>query len=278
MKSRLILVVLFLSGLYSFAQHDTLLIKEYEDSLYLLFKKTAQSKDDKIKETINLEISNILEKALSLGASFDYGFDSLKHVGKIYSPDKKVRVFTWNLPYNDGTHRYYGFIQSRKSKNDPVELFKLVDKSEEIMEPEREILYPDKWFGSLYYEVIDYKYKGVIYYILLGFDFNDFFSSKKIIDVFYLNEENNPVFGKPVFESGRKLLTRIIFEFSARVSMTLKYNSEKELIVYDHLSPSRPSLEGKFQFYGPDFSYDAMKFEEGIWKVMTDVDVRNVMY
>jgi hypothetical protein len=70
-----------------------------------------------------------------------------------------------------------------------------------------------------------------------------------------------------------KPLNRIIFEFNERVQVTLEYNEVMKMIVFDHLSPSRPSLEGQYQFYGPDFSYDGLLFEDGIWKHYSDIQI-----
>jgi hypothetical protein len=47
------------------------------------------------------------------------------------------------------------------------------------------------------------------------------------------------------------------------------------MIIFDHLSPSKPSYAGNYQYYGPDFSYDGLKFEQGIWELVENVDIRN---
>ena len=57
--------------------------------------------------------------------------------------------------------------------------------------------------------------------------------------------------------------------------MGLKYDERFKMIVFDHLSPIRPELAGDYKFYGPDFSYDGYKFENGFWVYMPDLDVTN---
>ncbi len=259
-------------------QPDSIELKTLEDRISGLFSQMNEASSDKDKELINTEINGLFEEAMDIESSFRYPFDSLKHVGKIITSDKKLRIYTWNLPYNNGTHKYSGYLQYNPGKNEKQLVFRLIDKSEYITSPETKILQPEDWFGALYYDVVTTKYKGLVYYTLLGFDFNDIFSAKKIVDILYFIDEYQPRFGKPVFEYENRTLCRIIFEYSARASMSLRYNKEMDLIVYDHLSPSRPSYEGKFQFYGPDFSYDALKFEDGFWKVVKDIDIRNPMY
>jgi hypothetical protein len=34
-------------------------------------------------------------------------------------------------------------------------------------------------------------------------------------------------------------------------------------------------MEGNYQFYGPDFTYDGLKFEKGIWVSYSNIDVTN---
>ena len=57
--------------------------------------------------------------------------------------------------------------------------------------------------------------------------------------------------------------------------MSLKYNNELKMIVFDHLSPFESRYQGVYQFYGPDFSYDGLEFNKGIWRLISDVDARN---
>jgi hypothetical protein len=68
-----------------------------------------------------------------------------------------------------------------------------------------------------------------------------------------------------------------MFEYSADVSMSLKYNEKRNQIIYSHLGPRKegPSLEGLPQFYGPDGSYDALELKKNKWITVEDVDIRN---
>ena len=46
-------------------------------------------------------------------------------------------------------------------------------------------------------------------------------------------------------------------------------------IVYDHLAPENPSLQGQYAFYGPTLSYDGIEWRKGRWQFVSDVSVRN---
>ncbi len=246
----------------------------YEDSLQYYFTLLASERDDNNKIEINDQIIKYFKKALRNENSFTYPFDSLKNIGIIKSEDEKLRIITWNLPYNDRTHQYFGFIQYKKSKKTYI-FYELNDDSDNIKNPELVILNDKNWYGALYYKIITNKNKGKVYYTLLGADLNNLLTKKKIIEILYFDKNNFPVFGNKVFKNKSIPISRVIFEFNAQTNMTLTYDEEKEMIIYDHLSPSRPSLEGQFEFYGPDFSYDGLKFERGIWNAYSDIDVRD---
>jgi len=86
--------------------------------------------------------------------------------------------------------------------------------------------------------------------------------------------------GKPVFRDEQFLLggtveDRIVLEYAADLAATVRYNEALDMIVYDHLAPLHPLYHGNYQFYGPDGSYDGLKFTEGIWVLEEDVDARN---
>lgn len=246
----------------------------YEDSLQYYFTLLASERDDNNKIEINDQIIKYFKKALRNESSFTYPFDSLKNIGIIKSEDEKLRIITWNLPYNDRTHKYFGFIQYKKSKKAYI-FYELNDDSDNIKKPDLVILNDKNWYGALYYKIITNKNKGKVYYTLLGADLNNLLTKKKIIEILYFDKNDFPVFGNKVFKNKSIPISRVIFEFNAQTNMTLTYDEEKEMIIYDHLSPSRPSLEGQFEFYGPDFSYDGLKFERGIWNAYFDIDVRD---
>ena len=249
-------------------QHMQIAIQE-------LFSKIPVIHDDQEKIKINDKITTQFELALREDNSFDFPFDSLHNMGKILSPDNQLRIYTWNIPFADGTQLYTGFIQYYSKTDKQYKVIKLTDKSDQITNPENQILSPQNWYGALYYQIVPEKSNGTTYYTILGFDFNNLFTSKKIIDVFYFEDDVIPRFGKPIFNYENKLLCRVIFEFSARAIMSLNYNENKKMIVFDHLSPSQPSYQGNYQFYGPDFSYDGLKFDDGKWNLQKDIDIRN---
>lgn len=234
------------------------------------------SRNDSEKELVCESASAMLDSLLRMPGSFAYPFDSLRHIGKVQSQDGRLRIFTWNLPYNDGTHRYYGFIQYQDVKSSEVSVFKLTDMSGKTDGPADRPTNASCWYGSLIYEIIDNKQVDGTCYILLGYDPNNLFISRKIIDVLCFNDNNEPLFGYPVFYYEGKTRSRIIFEFSARAQMVLRWDASVNMIVFDHLSPSSSVYRNNRQYYGPDGSLDGFRFDKGMWQLVEDIDIRNM--
>ncbi len=271
----LFLFCFFLSTAAIKAQsQDHSFYQKKEDTLSQHFESLAQAQSDKQKKAINQKIIRIFETILADEASFDYPFDKLQNVGKILSEDNAVRIFTWNLPYQDGTYEYFGYIQYWKSKKEMI-LLPLIDKSASISQPQSSTLNNKNWFGALYYNIIHTDYKGKDYYTLLGWDGNDLFTKKKVIDIITFKDYDQAQFGVPVFKHPNGITKRVVFEFNIRAKMVLRWDKKNEMIICDHLSPSKPQFEGQYQYYGPDFSYDAFYFEDGFWVYQADIDVKN---
>ena len=53
--------------------------------------------------------------------------------------------------------------------------------------------------------------------------------------------------------------------------MSLRMDEIRKRIVFDHLSPENPSLNGIRSFYVPDFSYDAYVWNEDRFELYEDV-------
>src|ERR1035437_3019684 len=286
-------IVLFLFSIYSFSQEknsETMQLNLYQDSLTILCKKIYGSKTDSDKKKYNQQVLSTFERALNTANSFDFPFDSLNkdvdNVAFLKSPDNKFRIINWNIPQSDGTQEYYGFIQEkylqvkkkgifRKEYSETMQLYPLIDKSDEIKKPENTISDNKKWFGMLYYKIIEKKIKAKTYYTLLAWDGNDKYTTKKIIDVLTFDNNGTPRFGADIFNFQKKYPKRVIFEYAASCRMSLKFNEKKDSIVFDHLAPTEPQLEGQYQYYCGDMSYDGFGFKHGKWNYGLDINAVN---
>ena len=237
-------------------------LKAYEDSLRALGKVILSRKEITERRKANEQIISILKKILTAGEAWTYPFDSLGAVGVLSPEDKAFRVFNWEFALRDGSYEYYGFFQF-PPKNQQCPVFELVDSRNSIKSPERAKLQADNWLGAHYYQIFYKVHKKKKTYFLLGLDWNNKISRKKIIEPLIISKNGEINFGAPVFIGIGAGNQRIIFEYSAELSMSLRYNEKRDLIIFDHLVPKSPELKGQFQFYAPDLSYDALRYKKG---------------
>jgi hypothetical protein len=268
MKYWILHIVLFFSSLV-FSQNDMRL----SDAEYRLEQKLnalrAAKGDSEIKAK-NQELKAELEKTFEIEGAFDYPFDRLRTMGSIKSSDNAVRLFNWNIEHADFTHEYYCYVLYNDSKKKKVVVTELVDNS--IMLPARptETLTADSWYGALYYSIIPTRKKGKTYYTLLGWDGNTASSNIKLIDVMYF-VGNKPKLGHNMFKMEDGVHKRIFFEHKEQAIMTMRYDHDRQMIVYDHLSPESPALKGFYSFYVPDMSYDGLEFMDDYWVLRSDI-------
>jgi hypothetical protein len=300
MKKLLLLSAVLFFSVCGNSQNNEELVKA-EDTLKVLGKIILNGESDFIKYDANEKFLTILESALINQNSFDYTFDSLTTIARLVSPDKRFRIFNWNISKTDGTYEYFGFIQAWNKKKKKYILYPLTDNSDKITKPESQNLDNNNWYGAHYYKILYNKSGGKKYYTLLGWDGNDKLTQKKIIDVLVFNSNEKPIFGASIFKYNKKIQKRIIFEYSSTASMSLKYEEQymfsgkwkrrisfnqeeqysltgkkkRKMIIFDRLSPLDQSLDGQYQFYYPETNiFDAFIFRSGKWSLVKDVDAR----
>ncbi len=263
----IILFTVFVVGTIS-AKPDNLIPEV--DSINQILNNIAESKSDKKKIELNAYLIEYFQEYLKSEDSFETAYDSVKYLSVLDSDDENLRVITWNLNFKDGSFQYYGFLQYRNKKNYLVHF--LDDKTVEESEFERHYQTNSEWFGSLYYQIVTKKWNSRTYYTLIGWDGADFLINRKVVEVLTFDRRGMPIFGKKAFKLDKYYSSRLVFEYADRATMLLRYNSKQEMLVLDHLSPPEQKYKGMFQYYGPDFSYDAFIFRGGKWHFQKNVD------
>lgn len=248
-------------------------LPEYEEILSELMVQITNENDFSKKNSLNNDFLSTFYDALTTPGSFEYPFELLKNIGKLSSTDKRLRIFTWNIPQSAGLQRYFGFVLINNI--DGILVFPLTDNRMSYETPQLESAGPDKWLGALYYQIREVVHQGETIYTLLGVDMNNMFSTKRIIEVVRINERGEPIFGHPIFKIRNHTINRIIFEYSSRANMVLRWEEDLGMIVFDHLSPIRPDFIENYQYYVPDLSFDGFKFEDSYWVYTPDVDIKN---
>tara|TARA_X000000950_G_scaffold84553_1_gene106383 strand:+ start:145 stop:993 length:849 start_codon:yes stop_codon:yes gene_type:complete len=250
-------------------------ILDYE---YKLIKKLEQvhfEKEYSKSMELNEEFKAILKEAISNKEAFNFPFDSLSNfMSTVKSPDEKFRIFNWNIQLEDQKQYYECWILL-----DDFTIIKLKDYNHTIPELEYASLDESTWLGALYYTIIPCQRKNKKIYTLLGWDGNDMFSNKKIIESMSINKKNKVNFGISIFNypSG-KTKNRVVFQYNKQSYMSLKYNHirKEDYIVFDHLIPSSPHLKDFPDWYVTDLSFDAFKWEENQWNYKKDFDAKSL--
>jgi hypothetical protein len=246
------------------------------DSLNVMSKvmlNLSKSEAERLKANVNFK--TLLKGFLQQEGAASALFDSVPALARLAPADKRFILYNWELPHSDGTFTYHAFVLHRSLKDNAYQLVELTDASALIKRPESMLLKPEQWFGAHYYKLVTVKRKGRYYYCLLGADWNDRLSKKKLIDVITFEKDGSFKFGAPIFNFNNTTYYRLIFEYSSKVSMSLNYDDKRKRIIFDHLSPIEEGLKGQYQFYAPDLSYDALVFKKGKWQHVEQVDARN---
>lgn len=271
MKVFILLISLFFTSSI-FAQSSFHQLQEQEILLDSLLKEVRTTRDDAHLSEVNELFRSELAKTLEIDSAFYYPFNSLTSLGKIYSQDKMIRVFSWNIQHIENfSFDYFSFIlkkdERRKDKVDVIELKKGGDPLKMV---QYETVGQDDWYGALYYDIIDVKRGRKTYYTLLAYDANDMRSAIKFIDVLHFTGKI-PRFGAPIFKTDRGSPMRLLFEHSAKATMSMKYDKSRNMIIMDHLSPEVPQFAEFREYYVPDMSYDAYLWNGKQWEIQEDI-------
>ena len=141
LKIKISLVLLVFTCTAAFTQTNNEILAEQEQELKQLFDSAFAFDDTKYyrsdieKKELNTQIIEIFDEILEEENSFTYPFDSLKNIGIRFSDDKLLKIYTWNLKFIDGTYKYFGYIQYFVKDKKKIRTFKLIDKSDELIDP-----------------------------------------------------------------------------------------------------------------------------------------------
>ena len=242
------------------------------DSVNALFD-VMFSAEDSVKLVASSNLETLFADFYVKEENFDLQFDSVPFLGQIAAPDENLKMACWNVAFEDGSFQYHSVMRHRPDKKSVVvTIFEDTEGWERI---ERKTIRPNKWYGALYYRILSDRHKGKTYYTIMGWDGKDNITNRKVVDVITL-QGKSVVLGSSIFKDANdRPAHRLIYEYANDVSMALNYDEKEKMIIMDHLAPEDSRFEGQYQFYGPDFSYDALQFKKGEWLLLKDVFAKN---
>jgi hypothetical protein len=252
----------------TFSQTDT----TFRNSILQKFE-TIRTGQDSEKMVASAILEALLSDYYSNPTRFDLELDSVPFLGQLSSWDGVIRMLCWNLVLENGNYQHH-CIMRHKPTTETVAVTVFQDNAdwERI---DRKSIRPNDWYGALYYKILANRYRGKTYYTILGWDGKDNITNRKVVDVITI-QGKSVTLGSSMFKNEKGLpYHRLIYEYANDVSMALNYDEKEKMIIMDHLSPEDSRFEGQFQFYAPDFSYDALKFDKGEWIFERDVFAKN---
>ncbi len=266
-----ILFLFLLSPLTQGQDHDYLELHKAETQLESLFAELYSDTVTNVEQVLK-EINFLVPEALSMPGAMDYPWARLSRIGVKSSDDKLIRIFSWHVMDDPDNYRYFCFIQVGLKKG-KMALFALQDNFKTQAGVYRANQTLEDWYGKLYYSIVTKQEKRKTFYTLLGLDFNNSLSNIKSMEVLTI-QRNRPKFEKEMFFNGSEHVDRVVLEYSNQVSISARYEPKLDMITFDHLVPLHPIYENNFEFYGPDGSFDGLKFDEGTWTLQNDIDAR----
>jgi hypothetical protein len=180
--------------------------------------------------------------------------------------DSTFRLITWQVQ-DEASAKYYGFIQFLHNPSiAPVEL-----RHARTLRSEHTQYDQDTWYGALYYGIQPFRTADKRdAWILLGFQAGDGKKYQRVADILTI-DEGHILFGMPVFyidEQRSDTRSRVILEYATTASATMRFDREKELLIYDHVIPIQ-TPEGPVLV--PDGSYHGYQYKRGMWHFVDKV-------
>jgi hypothetical protein len=151
------LSISILSAQYSFAQKFSSAEKKdfrkREDSLKNFADNIVFAQEADERFHADSSFIRMLVRTLKMKNSFNYPFDSLQTISRLYSPDSAFRIFTWQLKKDEYSFYHRGAIQM-KTADGSLKLFPLHDVapfSDRLLDTIRTA---KNWIGVIYYRIV----------------------------------------------------------------------------------------------------------------------------
>lgn len=216
-----------------------------------------------------------LVRALKVSGSWQFKFERLDDkINVLESPDKKWRIFNWEIDPGNETRRYYAAIQLA---GDELKLYGLSDISTAMNQRglEDSIFEQGRWLGALYYRIMPQTLPdGSTIYTLFGMNSAKLASNIKLLEAMRLTE-NGPVFGAAIFGRGSesspgKPVQRFILEYKKDAQVALNWSDEMNAIYFDHLESTVNDPNRKYT-YVPEGQIDGFRWNGDSWRFIKDL-------
>lgn len=255
---------------------DTFLVNQEEKiNAQLMALRAAESDQQRFLE--NESLCEMIEEMIAYPGALDYPFEAFTTMSTIKSPDGAFRLFNWNIEDNNGMNSHYCYMIMPTRGDKPNTVIKFIEDKVTIPPRPSNMLTPEHWYGALYYNIVPVQKGSKTYYTVMGYNGGSRSTNKKMIDVFHFKGKKLRL-GLPIFQASadsKQLVRRVFFEYSEKATIGVNMNEQLNAIVFDHLVPETANLEGMYDYYVPDMSYDAYKWNGSVWVYQEDLVATN---
>ncbi len=264
-----VVLVTSVSGNAQLTKEAKAFFRKAEDTLKQHSTKMVMAREASERFIADSAFIRTLVRTLKTPYSFNYSFDSLKSISRLYSADSNFRIFTWQFMRDESYYRQRGAIQMRTADGS-LKLFPLIDMSDFTENPVDSLRTNLNWIGAIYYGMVTKTFNNKKYYTLLGYDENNFSSTRKWIEVLTFDEKGQPQFGGRYFvypNDGIKPpqpAFRFLLEYKKDGGARINYDPEMDMIIFDHLISESKDPSKKFSLI-PDGDHEGFKWKDGKW-------------
>lgn len=185
----------------------------------------------------------------------DFATDDLtwnRWASVIQPEDQNFRIITWELRHSDDEYEYFGYIQFGDNR-----LTELVASEELWTKLSYDTRALDDWPQVLYYKMHQLDKNTIL---LFGINRNFEYEQVQVVDVLKIDGDEIS-FGAPIFTNEDDAKFRLVFKYAKDARMTLNYNPELNLLIFDHLIAREGRIPGQGATLLPDGSYEAYRIE-----------------
>ena len=247
---------------------------EMSPGLEKLFDRLRSLSSDTDRLRINDSIKVQIESYVASDRVFADTFSKLRYLGQITSSDSLIKIITWNLLLTGEPSRYFCYFIRKSSDGSANKVYSLAHQYDDTQISADTLYTESDWYGALYYAIKPFNTDSGKCWVLLGINYSNPLMTRKLVDVLSFTSDDKMILGKKWFDTGGPVRYRHVLEYSSRAVITLRFMPD-DSIVFDHLVTLPPSVNDDRLYKGPDHSYDAFIYKDGLWNLTINVDARN---
>lgn len=181
----------------------------------------------------------------------------------LHEPESGLIVLTYELYRDTSTYEYGGWLY-HPDWDAPIFLEDQSDDFEDDEDLDYMTFSPDYWYGLLYYQIVPLSRTGDrSIYLLFGLDNYHLFTKRKVLETLVI-EDGKISFGAPVIEMDADLpaeyrKNRFIIDYSVQAPAALRYDSDHEKVIFDHLVYMPSNYKAQKVMKVPDGTYSGFE-------------------